>query len=59
MACKIKPDDHENPIGLRGAGTPHYLAPVSTLGERSDTLLKFIKGANTPRGCFQETDSDT
>ena len=58
MACKIKPDDHVNPIGFRGAGTPHYLAPVSTLGARFDTSLTFVKGANTPRGCIKETDSD-
>ena len=58
LACKIKPDDHENPIGLRGAGTPDYLAPVSTLGIRSDTTLTLIKGAKTPSGCIKETDSD-
>ena len=57
MACKIKPDDHANPIGLREAGTPHYLAPVSTLQIRSDTTLTLGEGAKIPSGCIRETDS--
>ncbi|KAM0798993.1 kinase-like domain-containing protein [Usnea florida] len=48
LACKIKPDDHENPIRLQGPGTPHYLAPEQLLpadvSERQTQINKHESG---------------
>lgn len=47
LARKVKHDDHRNPIGLRGAGTESYYAPVSIPENQIGKSLNLVKGAKS------------
>lgn len=48
LAAKLRPNDYRNPILLRGAGTPTYLAPVSMFEVNSDRLLTSERNKGSP-----------